>query len=180
MNSLDDQAKPLTDPVSKAALFGLHTFVAMVIGTLLMIIAAGIAAPFFQDAPPRLKSWVEGGGLLNPFVWITGTVLGLLMNRFPNRRARSYAACWVWIVGMVWLSLAIWGSVRSYDARYAQGCSVLQDVVNAFFILNARRCEGGESTLAGLFFTIPAINSIGYAVGARLALRFSKKETIRE
>jgi hypothetical protein len=167
--------------VAAGALFALHVFVAMVIGSLFIFVVWAIAGPLLEDAPSRLKSVVEGGGLLNPVVWIPGVVMGLFVNRFLNRLTKRRAAgCWVWIVGVVWLSLGILGSVRSYEARSAQGCSILQDVFNAFVILNARRCEGGESTLAGIFFTIPAITSIGYSVGAALALRLRQEGPERQ
>jgi hypothetical protein len=177
MGLADDPEETKTDSlVAAGALFALHVFVAMVISSLFIVVAGAITGPLLEDAPSRLKSVVEGGGLLNPVVWIPGVVLGLFVNRLLNRVTRSRAAgCWGWIVGVVWLSLGILGAVRSYEAHYAQGCSVLQGVFNAFVILNARRCEGGESTLAGIFFTIPAINSIGYAVGAALALRLRQK-----
>jgi hypothetical protein len=171
MMSIDNEAKRLIDPITGVAWFGVHVFVAMVIGTFLTVIAAGIADALLQDA-----SVVERGGLLNPSVWVPGIVLGILVNRLLNCRAR-YSACWIWIVGVLWLTGGIWDSVRHYDASSAQGCSVLQEVVNAFFILNARRCEGGESTLAGLFFTMPAINSFSYAVGVALLLRLRKQRS---
>jgi hypothetical protein len=177
MSLADDAEETKTDSlIAAGALFALHVFVAMVIGSLFIFVAGAIADPLLEHAPSRLKSVVECGGLLNPVVWVPGVVLGLFVNRFLNRlTSRRDAGCWVWIVGVAWLSLGILGSVRSYEARYAQGCSALQDVFNAFVILNTRRCEGGESTLAGIFFTIPAINSIGYAVGAALALRLRQE-----
>ena len=169
-------AKRVTDSLSAVALFALHAFVAMVINSVLIIMAIGIADPFLKGAP-RLKSVVDWGGLLNPIWWIPGIALGLFVNRLLNRLIPRRVACWVWIVGVVWLTAGIWDSVRGYDARYYQGCSVLQNVVNAFFIADSQRCGGGESTLAGLFFTTPAINSISYAVGAWLALRLRKKRS---
>jgi hypothetical protein len=40
-----------------------------------------------------------------------------------------------------------------------------------FLVLNARKCGGGGSTLAGIFFTMPAMSSVVYAAGAWVALR---------
>jgi hypothetical protein len=144
-----------------------------------IILAIGIADPFLKHAP-RLKSGLDWGGFLNPIWWIPGTALGLFVNRLLGRLTPRCVACWIWIVGVVWLTIGVWDSVRGYDARYYQGCSVLQNVINAFFIADSQRCGGGESTLAGLFFTTPAINSIGYAVGAWLALRFGTKRSESE
>jgi hypothetical protein len=99
MSSANDKAKRLTDRLSAGALFAMHTLVAMVIGSSFIVIAAGIADPFLKDAPPRLMPVVEWGGLLNPFAWIPGIALGLVVNRLQNARLR--VACWVWIVGIV-------------------------------------------------------------------------------
>lgn len=173
MSPAGDKSERRSDALSAVALFALHTYVAMVLGSLLMVIAAVIADPFLKDAAPWLKSVVQWGGLLNPFAWIPGIALGLTVNRILDTRRR--VVCWVWIVGVVWLTAGIWDSVRHYDARYSQGCSVLQNVANAFFILDSQRCGDAGPTLAGLFFTIPAINSIGYAVGAWLAQRLRKE-----
>jgi hypothetical protein len=176
MSSAGDSKERLIDSLSAVALFALHAWVAMVIGSLLMVIAEVIAEPFLRDAP-RLESVVDRGGYLNPIAWIPGIVFGFFVNRLLKPRR---VACWVWIVGVIWLTSAIWYLARHYDASYTQGCSIVRTVVNDFFILDAQRCGGGQSTLAGLFFTMPAINSIGYAVGARLALRFREKRSEAE
>jgi hypothetical protein len=163
---------------SAIMIFVLHVFMAMVIGSLIMVAIAIIVAPFLQDAP-RLESVVDWGGFLNPIVWLPGILLGFLVNRFLNRLIPGHFACWVWIIGGIWLTAAIGNSVRYYDARYAEGCSIAQRVVNDFLVLNSHRCGGGgESTLAGLFFTMPAVSSIGYAVGAWLAFRFRKARSL--
>lgn len=174
MSSLSDKAQRLNDTFPSFGLFVLHALVAMIIGSFLAVIAAVIVDSFLKGAL-RLSAVVDWGGFLNPFWWIPGIVLGLLVNQFLNRRTPRRAACWVWIAGALWLTAGIWDSVRYYDARYSQGCSVLQDVVNAFFILDSQRCRDGDSGLAGLFFTLPAMSAATYSVGAWFALRLRKR-----
>ncbi len=136
--------------------FAFHASMAMIAASVL-VAALFVAADYaLQHASPHLKSVIEGGGLLNPLIWIPGITLGFLTNRLIPRGA----ACWVWIVGALWLASGVWDSIYHNDVRYYQGCSALQNTVNAFFILNARRCGGGESTLSGLVFTTPAISSV--------------------
>jgi len=165
----------INDHIASVGLFVLHTLVAMVICTFLLVMAALVANPLLHNSPSWLRSAVDYGGVLNPVVWIPAIALGFFANRLIKEGPFRRVACWVWVVGIVWLSLAIWDSVRHADLRYYQDCSVVQSTVNSFFTLDSTRCQGGESTLAGLFFTIPAINSIGYAIGAAIALPSSKK-----
>jgi hypothetical protein len=173
MSSAGYSTKRPIDSLSTVALFALHAWVAMVVGSLVFVMAAVIANPFLKDAP-RLKSAVDWDGFLNPIAWIPGIVFGLFVNRLlkPGR-----VACWVWIVGLAWMTAGIWDSVRRYDARYTQGCSIVQNVVNDFVILDTQQCGGGESPLAGLVFTLPAISSTGYAIGAWLALRLERRRS---
>jgi hypothetical protein len=125
-------------------------------------------AVFKNSASRRL---LDLGGLANPVFWCPGLVLGFLLNRKDSDRS----ACWVWPIGVAWLAYAIWDSVRGYDPRWYQGCTPWENVVNAFFIADAHKCGGGESSLAGLFFTTPAINSVAYSIGAWLGLLYAKR-----
>jgi hypothetical protein len=105
--------------------------------------------------------------MANPVFWTSGFVLGFLINR----GTQTWIAALIWIGGLVWLAFGIWDSVRLYDPRFYQGCSAADNVVNAFFIMSSQRCGGGESTLAGILFTLPAVNSAAYGAGAWLSLR---------
>jgi hypothetical protein len=171
MNALSaDKREQSGESDSAVASFALHTCLAMILGSILMVITGAIVDYILGNSSPSLKSVVDRAGLLSPFLWVPGIVLGFLLNRRTSMRT----ACWVWIVGISWLGAGVWDSIHYYDPRYYQGCSILENLVNALFILNARRCGGGDSTLAGLFFTMPAINSATYSVGAWAAIGLKK------
>jgi hypothetical protein len=140
--------------------FGVHTLIAMLVVGLVSVFALGIIGNLLA------ASWFESDILAFCFVLGIGLGIGFLSN-LANR---GQTACWVWVPGLLWLVFAIWESVRNYDPRWYQGCSATQNVVNAFFILNGRKCGGGGSTLAGVFFTLPALSSIAYSAGAWLLL----------
>ncbi len=131
-------------------------------------IVAGIIAYVFASLSSPLKAIGEVGGFANPLVWGPAFVAGFLLSYATRQRA----ARWVWLWGFGWLAVGIGDSVRFYDPHYYQGCSNFQNVVNAFFILNSRRCGGGSSTLNGLFFTLPAISSVAYSMGAWAAIKY--------
>lgn len=133
----------------------------------------GAIQAFLEDLPARDRSWTHTVDWYVPYVCAVGFALGFVVNRRTLKRA----ACYVWIAGLAWLAVGIWNSVSSYDPRFYQGCSVLENVANSFFILNGRKCGGGGSTLAGAFFTMPAMNSIAYSVGAWVAMRLSEGQS---
>ncbi len=149
------------------AWLALHGFAAMIASPVIVVLLVGIAKGILGNSP--LKFIVERGGFANPLVWGPGLVLGLVVNR----RTRNPLACWVWLIAVAWLAYGILDSLRGYDPRFYQGCSARENVVNAFFVLNAYRCGGGSSTLEGLIFTTPAVCSAAYSVGAWIALRLN-------
>jgi hypothetical protein len=140
--------------------FALHTTLALMVSPFIALMLTVAAHAVFKDGVPRRL--LDLGGFANPFIWGPGFALGFLFNRIKSKRS----ACWVWPVGMAWLANGIWDSVRYYDPRWYQGCTASENVVNAFFVLNSSRCGGGESGLAGLFFTFPAVTSLAYSLGA--------------
>ena len=148
-----------------AGSFLFHTSAAMIGGPTIVVIVTLI----FQNIPSHLKSVVEIGGAANPLWWGPGLVLGFLLNYVTRHRA----ACWVWVCGLAWLAVGILDSVRYYDRRFSQGCSAFENVANSFFALDSHRCGGGESTLGWLFFTMPALNSAAYTVGAWAVARYT-------
>jgi len=156
-----------------AGSFVLHTILAMIAGSILMVATGVTADSVLGNVSPWYTSVADSAGLLNPLLWAPGIVLGFLVYR----RISTRTACWVWVVGVAWLAFAVWDSIHYYDPRYNQGCSVRENIVNAFFIMNARRCCGGDSTLSGLFFTMPAIGSATYSVGACAAMGLKKKRS---
>ena len=160
--SINREEPPPSD--SDAVWIALHAIASLIVGPVIVFMVVGIADGIFGNSP--LKPIFERGGLANPFIWGPGFVLGFLVNRIISGRF----ACWVWPLGVVWLAYGIWDSVHLYDPRWYQGCSASENVVNAFFILNSRKCGGGSSTLAGILFTLPAVNTIAYSLGAWLGL----------
>jgi hypothetical protein len=155
--------------------FALHAFAALILSSFVVFVIVGIAKGILGDGP--LKLIVERGGFANPLLWGPGFVLGLLVNRIALNRV----ACWVWPVGVAWLTYGVLDSMHGYDPHFYRGCSALENVVNAFFILNAYRCGGGSSTLEGVFFTMPAVSCAAYALGASVAMRLGhgKSEPMR-
>src|SRR5208337_1962494 len=137
--------------LSAAGSFLFHTFAAMIVSPFVAVIGYLI----FENVLSHLKSVAEIGGIASPLAWGPAFVLGLLLNYVTRHRA----ACWVWLCGVAWLAAGIWDSVHLYDSRFYQGCSAFENVINAFFVLNSHRCGGGASTLEGLFFAMPALNS---------------------
>lgn len=147
--------------------FLLHTLAALPVGGITAVLLVGAIASFL---PSRYQN-----DLLN---WCPIFVIGLAFGFVANRKSLKNVACWVWLSGVAWLALGIWTSMRSYDPRYYQGCSATENVVNAFFVLNGHKCGGGSSTLAGVFFTIPAFDCIAYSVGAWAALRVARRKVV--
>jgi hypothetical protein len=145
--------------------FALHAFAALIFSSFVVFVVLGIAKGILGNSP--LKLIVERGGFANPIVWGPGFILGF----FVNRKTLDRVACWVWPMGVAWLAYGVLDSMRGYDPRFYQGCSALENIVNAFFILNAYRCGGGSSTLEGVLFTMPAVSSAAYAVGAWVAMQ---------
>jgi hypothetical protein len=149
--------------VENAGRLLLHVSLATIASWIATLVVVGIIG---STLPLRYKPLMEAGGILNPLVWGAALALGFFVNRITC----DHSAYWVWLPGIAWLAYAIWDSVHLYDPRWYQGCTASENVVNAFFVLNSRRCGGGESTLSGIFFTVPAANSVAYSVGAWIGL----------
>ncbi len=143
----------------------LYASIVMVVVTLIVFFIHGIADGISGSREPSpLTSGFGRAGILSPFVWVPGLILGL----FVNLIRLNHKACWVWLVGISWLAFGIGNFLLHFDARRYQGCSTMEGVVNAFVALNVGKCGGIIE--AGSFFTVPAICAVSYAVGARLAM----------
>jgi hypothetical protein len=169
LRPLSTDRRELSDHVESVGWFVLHTTLALMVGPVIVFFVVAISSGVFANS--RFLFLVERGGFLNPLFWAPGFILGLLVNRVKF----SGFACWVWLLGAAWLAFGIVDSLHGYDPRWYQGCTPSQNIVNAFFVGNSRKCGGGESTLSGLFFTMPAINSIVYSIGAWLGLVSGKR-----
>jgi hypothetical protein len=98
-------------------------------------------------------------GMLGPLSWWGGIALGFLINR----RTLSRSACWVWIVGLTLLAAFMFWDVTTFGRSWRYESSQLF----------SSDCHEG-SCLLQQFVTAPVLNSIGYSLGAWLALRFTK------
>jgi hypothetical protein len=161
--------RELSAHIDSAGWFVLHATLALMVGPVIVFFVVAIASGVFANS--RFLFLVERGGFLSPLFWTPGFILGLLVNRVKSSRF----ACWVWLLGAAWLVFGILDSLHGYDPRWYQGCTPSQNIVNAFFVGNSRKCGGGESILYVLLFTMPAINSITYSIGAWLGLVFGKR-----
>jgi hypothetical protein len=162
--------KPL---LSEVAGLAVYASVVMIVVPLIVFFIRGIADGMSgHPAPSPLTSGFGRNGVLSPFVWVPGLVAGLLVNLIRIKRK----ACWVWLIGVVWLAFGVANFVLQFDPRLYQGCSAAEAVENAFFILNATKCGGVIES--GSFFSLPAICAISFALGAWLAslLRHEKVE----
>ena len=153
----------------KDAFLGLLSFVAHVVAalwitTLLSVLLTAIAAGLLKSS------------LRDSLAWFLVGIVGLILGYIANRAVLQRSACWVWIPGLIFLGFAIWDTVRRYDARWYQGCSATETVVNSFLVADSSKCGGGGPTLAVLFFTTPAFSSITYSLGARSALIVSRRK----
>jgi hypothetical protein len=146
------------------------------VGGIVSVLLTGAIENLLEETPARYRPLTHLIDWYGPYVCAVGFALGFVINRRTLKRA----ACYVWIAGLTWLAVGIGSSVNNYDPHFYQGCSVLENVANSFFILNGRECGGGGSTLGGVFFAMPAMNSVAYAVGAWLALRLRKRRSEQE
>ena len=127
----------------KIAVFVLHALIAMLASVALGGVLSGIVSLMLSPVGPR--HWVlfrlTTDGPYSPFFWGTGVLLGF----FVNRRMRNASAQWVWVAGICWLSVWIWDAVRTYDPRWCQDCSVLQNVWRKLFTVGIQFLYAGLS-----------------------------------
>lgn len=143
----------------------LYASVVMIVVTLLIFLIRGIADGVAGGREPSpLTIGFGDAGILSPFVWLPGLALGLSVNLVRLKRR----ACWVWIVGALWLGFGIGNFILHFDPSLYQGCSAMEGVGNAFFTLNPKRCGGIVES--GSFFSVPAICTASFALGAWLAI----------
>jgi hypothetical protein len=150
--------------------FVLHTLIAMVISVMLGGVLAAVPGLLLSPVGPR--NWVlynlATGAPYSPLLW----GLGFLFGFFVNRRMRNTSAQWVWIAGMCWFSLWIWDAVHTYDPRWCQGCTVLQNVWRNLFTVGYNSCM--QDCRGELLGTTPMLNSIAYSLGACVGLRSNR------
>lgn len=164
--SLKLKEKGLAGLVSAPGSFLLHASMAMVISPVAAMVV-GLGAVIVFNNSPGINSVLSAGGVANPLLWGPGLILGLLANRL----ALKSTACWVWLVGMVWIACGVFASLYTYHARFAGICSPLDSIRNGFFSYASNYCGDDENVM---LFTVPTFSSIAYSLGAWVALRFGR------
>jgi len=102
----------------------------------------------------------------SPAFWLSGFLLGIFVNNLRGDRI----ACWTWVGGIVWLGIGVYESATSGSPWCPpSGCPFLQQVWNSLFSLESGKCA--FECLGKLVVTVPALSSIAYSIGSRLALR---------
>jgi hypothetical protein len=161
--------------VSWATLFLFHAFIGIIFSSMVLFFVAAIADAIIKKYP-LLKPIVDFGGPFDPIFWAPGFVIGFLLIR-PLKQP---AACWVWILGIIWLAVGVHESLywyHLYYPRYYGTCSAWDNIKNEFVLMDSSRCGGSSEILKGFVFTTPALSSVGYSLGAWAALVCPKKET---
>jgi len=148
--------------------FAVHVLIA-IFGTLLFAVifdwlASAILPTIGIRRVPSL------GILYNTFLWIFGTLLGLLVNRFTRHRS----ACWVGPIALVFMfGVMVWDiSILEHSNYYAAVTHGHYWTYELGQLLsrNDETCSASEC-LGKLFVTFPVIASIAYSIGAWLGLR---------
>jgi hypothetical protein len=144
----------------------LHAFLAMVGGVAFYILVVLVLPRFIVgllESVPLLAS---------PMTWGPGVILGFLVSRIVVNRS----ACWVWLVGTLWLGYGIWDECRIY--RFPPSFPPRGDFIHRawhIFFTSNDAAVWGNSPLVVLIFTIPALSSIAYSVGTRIARRVGRR-----
>ena len=149
--------------------FPVHFLAAAIGGTFLTVLLTLVAG----TALAAIGIHVSAVSLtFNPFLWLTGLLLGYSMNR--SRRHRS--ACLVGVLGVVLLfMLMLWDISGKKNSSYYSsrlGGHYWQYEYDHLLSPDDRNC-GGEECLGKLLFATPALSTVAYSIGAFLALRYS-------
>jgi hypothetical protein len=133
--------------------FILHTLIATVGSMILEIV---IRIPFGGPV------WSSPSG------WWPGLILGITIGLV----ARDTSACWVWISGLVWIAYGTQVASLLFGASLD---SWVTHTKHSFFPTTLRECSSGEC-LGVFFFTMRALNTIVYSVGALLGILLRKAQ----
>jgi hypothetical protein len=112
-----------------------------------------------------LAKLVFGSGTapLENAVSFPGTlVVGFIMGYLINRRLHRRSAKWVWVIPLVWIAI-----LMNDFSHYRGPGGSMHEIWISFF---SNQCDSSEC-LYELAGTFPFIGSVGYSVGAWLALR---------
>lgn len=149
------------------ALVFLHVPIA-ILGTVLIAIVMGwpIIAIFSRLGMRRFDFAMP----YNPLLWVSGVLLGLLVNRF----ARHRSACWVGAIALLLMfAVMVWDisifKRSGYYGALTQG-HYWKYEFGQLFSPDDATCSDSEC-LGKLLVTLPVVASIAYSIGAWLGLR---------
>src|SRR5215813_3489617 len=91
--------------------FVLHSFAALIVAPVIVFVLEITAILIFNNSS-EINSVLNAWGVGNPFLWIPGLLLGLIVNRFFLNRAAS----WVWLAGMAWIVCGVLLALRNYNS----------------------------------------------------------------
>jgi hypothetical protein len=140
--------------VGQAGSFFLHTLLAL--GTWLALMLAG-----YTLNPPAVPQFaILFLSMLAPFF------VGLLVNRFRQ----DEMAPLVWLIGLIWmLIVSLWVLDMPTGPAHCFQCDATEKLTRTFFCLPmASGLIDNDGPFIG---TWPAAALVGYAIGAKLALR---------
>jgi len=129
-----------------------------------LAVLGSIAIGFLPEAFVGHLYYNTGLEPYSPMILVAAGCLGFSLNQ----RLGQPAACWVWIIGILWLSCGAleestyWYNSVGYSSR-------MQYVLGNFFGRTSA-CSGSEC-LAEFFFTTPCAASIVYSVAAGVGLK---------
>src|SRR5208337_5194279 len=142
------------------------------------------ALSFLMHTALALGSWLAlmfAGYLLNPpgvsqfLILVLSILVPLAVGYFVTRLRRDPMAEVVWLVGLIWVLIAtLWILDMPTGPNQCFKCDATEKLSRTFFSLPK---PSGLIDDDGPFLgTWPAASLIGYAVGARLALRRPKSD----
>jgi hypothetical protein len=172
-----DGSDDLGIDVKSITTFILQVFVAMVVSIVLGGVLCAIAQTIVGPVSPQYWAIdkIATDAPYSPALWGSGLGLGFLVNR----RLQNRSACYVWAVGLCWLSLWVWDAIDTYHASSCQGCSVAQNIWRNLFTVGYHTCS--QDCLGEVFGTAPTLSAIAYSLGAFSALRsFATKHRLAE
>jgi hypothetical protein len=137
------------------------------------------AVPFFAHTLLALGSWFAlmlAGYALNPsaipqsFILILSMLVPLIVGFIVTRYRQNEMATAVWLVGLIWvLIVSLWILDMPTGPNQCAQCDATEKLTRTFFSLpEPSGLIDNDGPFIGAW---PAAALIGYAIGARLALR---------
>ncbi len=156
-------------PLEEVFALVVHVPVAIFGAVIFAIMLDWLASAIFPTV--GIRRALSLGIVYNPFLWVFGMLLGLLVNRFTRHRS----ACWVGAVALLFMfAVMVWDisifKRSGYYATLTHG-HYWKYELGQLFSRNDASCSDSEC-LGKLFVTFPVVASIAYSIGAWLALRF--------